>query len=61
MEIFESVVVYGLVKITTCEYINNIKNYTTKLFWIEHFTIAQTQYRKFLYIIFLIKRTFNTV
>jgi hypothetical protein len=35
---------YGPVLITTCEYINNINEYTT---------IAQTQYRKFnLYTIF---------
>jgi hypothetical protein len=31
---------YGRVLITTCEYINNINDYTT---------IAQTQYRKFVY------------
>ena len=34
---------YGLVLITTCEYINNINDYTT---------IAQTQYRKFVYNLF---------
>ena len=43
---------YGLVLITTCEYINNINDYTT---------IAQTQYRKFVYIYFLIEHIFNTV
>ena len=31
---------YGLVLITTCEYINNINDYTS---------IAQTHYRKFVY------------
>jgi hypothetical protein len=42
---------YGLVLITTCEHINIINDYTT---------IAQTEYRKFVYI-FLIEHIFNTV